>query len=113
MLSLAGIQRIYLYRGPTDMRKSFEGLSGVVEAHFPDQLLTGSVFVFCNRLRNRIKVLYWDGDGFALWYKRLESGRFRLPGTGETMALQRRELTALLEGVTPLKYERRFDQNRR
>ena len=108
MLGLTGVSQIFLYRGVTDMRKSFEGLSGLVEAHFPDRLLSGALFIFCNRRRDRIKVLYWDGDGFALWYKRLEKGRFQLPGDGETAVLERRHLLALLEGVTPLKYERRF-----
>lgn len=108
MLSLAGVSRMYLYRPPTDMRKSFEGLSGIVEAHFPDELLSGALFIFCNRRKDRVKVMYWDGDGFVLWYKRLEKGRFRLPGSGDTLELQRRELVALLEGVTPLRYERRF-----
>jgi transposase len=108
MLSLSGVSRIFLYRGVTNMSKSFEGLSGLVEAHFPGQLLTGALFIFCNRRRDRVKVLYWDGDGFVLWYKRLEKGRFRLPGHGDTMTLERRQMLALLEGVTPLKYERRF-----
>jgi transposase len=79
MLGLTGVSQIYLYRGVTDMRKSFDGLSGLVEAHFPERLLSGALFIFCNRRRDRIKVMYWDGDGFALWYKRLEKGRFRLP----------------------------------
>ena len=90
------------------MRKSFNGLSGLVEQNFPGELLTGALFIFSNRKRNMIKILYWDSDGFALWYKRLEKGRFKLPGSGEKHELQRRELMAILEGVTPLRYDRRF-----
>ena len=60
------------------MRKSFEGLSALVEAAFPGKLLTGALFLFLNRRRNLIKVLNWEGDGFAIWYKRLETGN--VPG---------------------------------
>jgi transposase len=56
------------------MRKSFEGLSTLVDAAFPGKLLTGALFLFLNRRRNLIKILVWDGDGFAIWYKRLERG---------------------------------------
>jgi transposase len=108
MLSLSSSLKIYLYRGITDMRKSFNGLSGLVEQNFPGELLTGALFIFSNRKRNMIKILYWDSDGLALWYKRLEKGRFKLPGSGDKYELQRRELMAILEGVTPLRYDRRF-----
>ena len=71
-----GCQPILLYDQAVDMRKSFEGLSALVEAAFPGKLLTGSLFLFLNRRRNLIKILAWEGDGFAIWYKRLEQGTF-------------------------------------
>jgi transposase len=89
------------------MHKSFEGLSVLVEENFPGQLLTGSYFVFLNRLRNMMKVLYWDGDGFAVWYKRLEKGSF-LSKKIATGVISRCEFLMLLEGIVPKKIQRRF-----
>lgn len=109
MLALTGATRIYLYRGFADMRKSFDGLSGLVRSGLGGDPLDGSLFVFCNRRRTMVKMLYWDRDGYALWYKRLQRGTFRMPGTGgEDMEVDRRELTMMLEGVTPKRRNRRF-----
>ena len=69
MLSL-GSTPIYLYSEPTDMRKSYEGLSGLIESAFSGKLLSGALFVFVNRRRTMVKALYWDEDGFAIWSKR-------------------------------------------
>lgn len=99
MLSI-GSQAILFHRDPVDMRKSFNGLSGLVTEAFPGKLLTGSVFVFVNRRRNLMKILYWDYDGLALWYKRLEKGTFKISGNGKT-ELSRREFSLMLEGVEP------------
>ena len=63
------------------MRRGFDGLSGLVNSHLNQDALSGDVFVFINRRRNRIKLLVWDGDGFWLFYKRLEQGTFQLPTT--------------------------------
>lgn len=108
MLSFSGTAKIYLYRGITDMRRSFNGLCGLVEEHFPGQLLQNSYFIFSNRRRNFVKIIYFDKDGLAIWFKRLEKGRFKLPGDGEKATLDRCQLMLLLEGVTPLKIESRF-----
>ena len=102
-----GCQPILLYDQAVDMRKSFEGLSTLVEAAFPGKLLTGSLFLFLNRRRNLIKILAWDGDGFAIWYKRLEQGTFPdcYPGRRE---LTRQQFVLLLEGIVPKRLSRRF-----
>ena len=76
MLTFPGKPRFFIYQGVTDIRKSFEGLSGIVEDVFPDQLLTGAYFIFLNKSRDRMKVLYWDTDGLAIWYKHLQKGTF-------------------------------------
>ena len=109
MLSI-GSQPIYLYKGAVDMRKSFNGLSGLAESAFPQQLLTGSLFVFVNRRRNLLKVLYWDEDGLALWYKKLERGTFKISKDGK-LKLSRREFSMLLEGVEPRRMNLRFSLN--
>lgn len=102
-----GARPIYLYQGAVDMRKSFDGLSALVESAFPGRLLTGSLFVFVNRRRNLLKLLYWDGDGLAQWYKRLEAGTFRVSSDGRS-ELSRREFILLLEGIAPKKMHPRY-----
>ena len=89
------------------MRKSFTGLSCLVEEGFPRQLLSGSFFLFCNRRRDSVKILYWDGDGFIQWYKRLEKGTFKVSSDGESV-INRRHLLTLLEGVKVDRFEKRF-----
>lgn len=90
--------RIFLRRAATDMRKSFDGLSGLVRGEFRQDPLCGDWFVFMNRRRDLVKVLYWDRDGFALWAKRLERGRYMLP-QGEEPEMDRAALAMMLEGV--------------
>lgn len=89
------------------MRKSFEGLSALVDAAFPGKLLSGSLFLFLNRRRTLIKVLYWEGDGFAIWYKRLEQGRFSGCFSGR-QELSRQQFVLLLEGIVPQRSSKRF-----
>jgi len=88
MLNMQG-KRVYLACGRTDMRKSINGLSAIVESSFKLDPFDGALFVFCNRNRDRVKILEWDGDGFWLHLKRLEKGRFRWPepGSDATMIL--------------------------
>lgn len=99
--------RIFLYDRCIDMRKSFEGLSRLIESAYPDRLLTGALFLFLNRRRNLIKILHWDGDGFVIWYKRLEQGTFSdcFSSQGE---LSRQQFTMLLEGIVPRRLNKRF-----
>ena len=100
MLSLNG-KRVYLACGSTDMRKSITGLSMIVEDSFKLDPFDGALFVFCNRNRDRVKILEWGGDGFWLYYKMLEKGRFRwpAPGVSATMVLTGEELSYLLGGT--------------
>lgn len=106
MLNL-GSQSIRLYGAPADMRRSFDGLSAMVESSFPGELLKGGLFVFVNRRKTILKALYWDSDGLALWSKRLEAGTFRVSWDGRS-ELSRREFSMLLEGITPRRLNRRF-----
>ena len=100
MMNLAG-KRVYLACGRTDMRKSINGLAQIVEQSFGLDLFGGALFAFCNRNRDRIKILEWDGDGFWLHFKRLEKGHFRWPAEGDepTLALTSEELAILLGGA--------------
>jgi transposase len=103
MLALSDGKRHYLYRHSTDMRKSFDGLSGIISSQMQAQPLSGDIFIFLNKRRNQLKLFYWNLDGFAIWYKRLERGTFELPvttdNTGESMAVQAWQLRLILEGV--------------
>ena len=109
MLALTAATRIYLYRPACDMRKSFDGLCGLIRSELDADPLSGSLFVFCNRRRSMVKLLYWDRDGFAIWYKRLEQGTFNLPHIlAQNGRIDRRQLSLLLEGVTPKKVSKRY-----
>lgn len=100
MLKFAG-KRVYLACGKTDMRKSINGLAAIVQGSFQLDPFGEAIFVFCNRNRDRLKILEWDGDGFWLYFKRLEKGHFRWPLAGEaaTMTLSGEELNILLGGA--------------
>jgi transposase len=105
---LSGFQQsIYIATAPVDMRKSFDGLSAIVKNGFQKNPLDGTFFVFINRTADRLKILYWDRDGYALWYKRLEAGRFRIPvaltSHGDPVAqISAAQLAMLLEGIEPV-----------
>jgi len=96
-----GGKKVYLACGVTDMRKSINGLSAIVESSFKLDPYDEAVYVFCNRARDRVKILMWDGDGFWLYFKRLEKGHFRWPQAGEeaTMIMTEDELNILLNGA--------------
>ena len=100
MISFAGKQ-VYLCCGHTDMRKQINGLAAIVESSIRLDPYSGALFVFCNRTRDRVKILEFDGDGYWLYFKRLEKGRFRWPAPGEdaTMTLSGEELSILLGGT--------------
>lgn len=73
------VMAVYLHREPVDFRKSINGLSAIVEGAMGLSPLSGALFVFCNQKRDKVKILYWDKSGFALWYKRLEKEKFKWP----------------------------------
>jgi transposase len=94
--------RIYLCTSPTDMRKGFDTLAALVKDFLGKDPLSGHLFLFVGRAKDRMKILYWDADGFALWYKRLEEGTFRMPRTTSDAAgveLKASELAMMLEGI--------------
>ena len=100
MLSLASTLRIFLAVEPADMRKGFDGLSQLVRDRIAQDPLSGHLYVFRNRRRDRLKILYWDRDGFALWYKRLEKGTFRFPEARDgRVEVTPGEMAAVLEGI--------------
>ena len=99
MFGLSAAVRVYLATKPADMRKSFDGLFALASGLALDPL-SGHLFVFVNRRRDRIKVLYWDRDGLAVWAKRLERGTFRLPIAGaDRLEMTTADLAALLAGI--------------
>jgi transposase len=104
---------IYLCTTPTDMRKGFDSLAALVRESLGQDPLTGHLFLFVGRHKDRIKILYWDRDGFAVWYKRLEEGTFRLPSlkkVGTSVELKASELAMLLAGIdlTSIRRRKRF-----
>lgn len=107
MLALTGNARFFLHQDPIDLRKGFEGLCVIVEGTFKQDVTTGAYFIFINRRRDRMKVLYWDGDGLAIWYKRLEKGTFQKKKISAAL-IDRRDFLMLLEGVTPHRLQKRF-----
>ena len=107
MLTVPANARLFLCQSPVRMHKSFEGLSAIVEQMFPGELLSGAFFIFLSRRKDHMKVLYWDGDGFVIFYKRLEKGSFAAKKDGLHL-IPRREFLMLLEGIIPKRLQMRF-----
>ena len=111
MLHLSAACNYYLYLGNTDMRKGFDSLSGLVSSQMQLNALSGSVFIFLNKKHNQVKLLLWEGDGFALYYKRLEKGTFEIPadnGAGNTsLAISSQQLQLILQGISLKSVRRR------
>lgn len=103
MLTVSSSLKVYLSLEPCDMRKSFNGLYGLVVEHLREDPLNGALYVFSNRNRNRIKILYWDGTGLWVWAKRLEQGTFSWPKMNEAengkLSLAPDVLQLLLNGI--------------
>ncbi len=101
MLRPKGTAQVYLYAGVVDMRKSINGLSALVEQELELNPMTEALFVFCNRGRDKIKLLYWERNGFVLWYKRLEKQRFTWLSqtTTDSIIIDGYQLNLLLDGL--------------
>lgn len=117
MLSIPPSVRIFLARGATDMRKSFDGLCGVSRSVLDQDPLSGHLFLFCNQSRNRLKILFWDGSGFCIYHKKLARGTFAWPapdGAAPGRAeLHSGELLLILSGVDlDLTRSRRWHRHR-
>jgi transposase len=109
MLSLPQLVRIYLCAAPTDMRKGFDSLAALVAEELGGDPLSGHLFVFRSKRGDRVKLLYWDRDGLALYYKRLERGSFRFPAAdakAKSLEVTAEELSLLLWGIDPASVKR-------
>ena len=116
MMHLPASVRVYLCLTPCDMRKSFDGLHALVREHLELDAFAGHLFVFSNRRRDRVKILYWDRDGFAVWAKRLEEGTYAMPFGGEDehrREITAQELGALLSGIDLSQAKRRKRYHRK
>ena len=119
MIALPPQIRVFLYRLPTDMRKSFHGLVALTESALKQDPLSGSLFVFLNRRRDRIKILYWGQTGFCIWYQQLEKGTYQLPSEEslaepESIEVTRAQLSLILDGIdlASARQRRRFESPR-
>lgn len=114
MLYLTDLRQYYLCCAPTDMRKGFDSLCGQVTSTLQMDALAGAVFIFINKKRNQLKLLLWEGDGFALYYKRLEKGTFELPVSSPahrpSIAVSAQQLQFILQGVAlgKIQYRKRY-----
>jgi len=103
LFGVSGNARFFLYSLPTDMRKGFDGLSGLVINKLGQNPLSGDIFIFVNRPRNLVKILVWDQTGFAIWHKRLEQGTFEMPKIEKSqtaLEISRQKLMLILEGIS-------------
>jgi transposase len=115
MLHLSASCKYYLYRQPTDMRKGFDSLSGIVISELKMDVLNGAVFIFINKKHNQVKLLLWEGDGFALYYKRLEEGTYEMPATVKNhteFSITHEALQHILQGVSlkSIRKRKRYQQ---
>lgn len=103
MFSIPRQVKIFVALDPTDMRRGFDGLSGMVQQTLQQDPLSGHLFLFRNRRRDRLKILFWDGDGYALFYKRLARGTFEFPTPQDpqspSVEIRASELSMLLDGI--------------
>jgi len=107
-LSIPSTVSIFLYTAPTDMRKSFDGLSGIVRSEFAADPTNGSLFLFINRRRDRLKILHFDGAGYWLYYRLLEAGTFEvIASKGKYQQIDSTQLAMLLAGVSLVGVKRR------
>ena len=114
MLALSDAFRYFLYTKPCDMRKSFYALASLAREELHQDPLTGDIFIFLSRRRTHIKLLRWEGDGFALYSKRLEQGSYELPKAGDenSFLISHKELLLILQGISlqQIKYRKRYSR---
>jgi transposase len=101
--------KFFICKDPIDLKKSFDGLSEAVMKIFNMPIEENIFFIFLNKRRDRMKVLYWDIDGFAIWYKRLEKGTYLIKNI-DNSAIERKDFIMLLEGIEPKRLRKRFSQ---
>lgn len=102
-MTFAAGAKVWLVLGATDMRKSIDGLAVLVADHLALDVFSGHLFVFCNRGRSIVKILYWDRNGFCLWHKRLEKSSFLWPSSeADVLEMEHRQLQWLLDGLDPI-----------
>lgn len=112
MLQLGSQQRYFVYLAPTDMRKGFDSLCGVVRSAMGQNPMNGDMYIFFNRSRTHVKVLLWERDGYALYYKRLERGVYELPGpvSDGSIGISAQTLSLILQGIElgSVKHKKRY-----
>lgn len=102
MIDFSDIEHVYLSANATDLRKSIDGYAAIVAGEFQLDPFSNSLFIFCNRQRNKVKMIYWDGNGFWLLFKRLEKNKFKWPKTSEggSILITHQQFRWLLEGLS-------------
>ena len=109
MFGVGGSVRVYDCPTPVNLRKSFDGLAGAVEQHIRQDPQSGHMFVFFSRNKKLVKILQWQSGGFTIWMQRLETGGFHLPQSADgRIELTHRELSAVLSGIKPKRYYKRY-----
>lgn len=111
MLHLSASTSYYFYNLPTDMRKGFDSLSGLIQQHMQLNVQSGAVFIFFNKKRNQVKLLLWEGDGLSLYYKRLEEGTYELPVIqNNNFLIAPNHLQLILQGIQikNVRYKKRY-----
>jgi transposase len=113
MLSLSPQQKYFVFNGHADMRKGFDSLAGLVRNNLGRDPISGDVYVFFNRPRTHVKLLCWERDGYAIYYKRLEKGTYELPHSskGDSLQITAQTLSLILQGIilSSVKRKKRFD----
>ena len=110
MLSISNAYRYYFYIHRADMRKNFDVLSSIVQSQITHSPLSGDVFIFINKRCNQLNLLHWQGDGYAIYYKRLEKGTYELPqvtNTSSLVKLKAQDLLLIIEGISLLSVQKR------
>ena len=110
MLHLSASCKYYLHRQPADMRKGFDSLCGIISSQMKENTLSGAVFIFFNKKHNQVKLLLWEGDGFAMYYKRLEQGTYEVPAADRdntTLSISSQQLQLILQGISLRSVRRR------